>query len=122
MPIIDFILNLVGLLLWVSWRSLSLERFVKTVPASLTGTIKRAGPPRSFPLYVDERRYRVCRVDEEDVGAVGRHQPEHERRSAEEEEAARGEPRRCEPPHHAEDMCLREGCASVRRRPESRRP
>jgi len=48
---IDFTLNLAGLLLWVSWRSLSMERFVKPVPASLTGTIKRAGPPRSRQWY-----------------------------------------------------------------------
>src|SRR5690242_10495283 len=51
MGVVDFALNLAGLLLWVSWRSLSLERLVKTVPASLTGTIKRAGPPRSKRWY-----------------------------------------------------------------------
>jgi hypothetical protein len=51
MGIIDFLLNLAGLLLWVSWRSLSIERLVKAVPASLTGTIKRAGPPRSRRWY-----------------------------------------------------------------------
>src|SRR5439155_17365485 len=51
MGVIDFTLNLAGLLLWVSWRSLSIHHLVNTGPASLTGTIKRAGPPRSRRWY-----------------------------------------------------------------------
>src|ERR1043166_1255147 len=51
MGVVDFTLNLAGLVLWLSWRSLSMERLVKTVPASLTGTIKRVGPPRSRRWY-----------------------------------------------------------------------
>ena len=51
MGVIDFTLNLAGLLLWVSWRSLSIERLVKTGPASLAGAIQRAGPPRSRRGY-----------------------------------------------------------------------
>jgi hypothetical protein len=44
MTIIDFILNLVGLLLWLSWRSMSLDPLVKTSAASLTGALRRAEP------------------------------------------------------------------------------
>jgi len=44
MAIIDFILNLVGLLLWLSWRSMSLDPLVKTSAASLTGALRRAEP------------------------------------------------------------------------------
>jgi uncharacterized protein YggT (Ycf19 family) len=44
MPILDFILNLVGLLLWVSWRSARLDPLVTARPATLVGTVRRAEP------------------------------------------------------------------------------
>ena len=46
MTVIDFILNIAGLLLWLSWRSLSFDLLVKTSPASLVGALKRAEPAR----------------------------------------------------------------------------
>lgn len=47
MQIIDFILNLAGLLLWVSWRSLRFDPLRKRTPATLIGTLRRAEPQRS---------------------------------------------------------------------------
>lgn len=46
MGAIDFILNLAGLLLWLSWRSMHLDPLVKSSPATLVGTLKRAEPRR----------------------------------------------------------------------------
>jgi len=46
MGLIDFILNLAGVLLWLSWRSLRSDPLVKTKPATLVGTLRRAGPHR----------------------------------------------------------------------------
>jgi len=46
MALIDFILNLAGLLLWVSWRSLRFDPFSKRTPATLIGTLRRAEPER----------------------------------------------------------------------------
>lgn len=46
MGIIDFILNLAGLLLWVNWRSLPFDPFTKRTPATLVGTLRRAAPSR----------------------------------------------------------------------------
>jgi uncharacterized protein YggT (Ycf19 family) len=46
MTIIDFILNIVGLLLWLSWRSAKFDPLVKTSPASLAGALRRAEPNR----------------------------------------------------------------------------
>src|SRR5258708_22850652 len=46
MALIDFILNLAGLLLWWSWRSAPFDPTVKTSPASLAGTLRRAAPRR----------------------------------------------------------------------------
>ena len=46
MGLIDFILNLAGVLLWLSWRSLRSDPLVKTRPATLVGTLRRAGPHR----------------------------------------------------------------------------
>ena len=43
---VDFILNLAGLLLWLSWRSVGLDPFVETTPATLAGTLRRAEPHR----------------------------------------------------------------------------
>jgi uncharacterized protein YggT (Ycf19 family) len=42
MGAIDFILNLVGLLLWLSWRSMRFDPLVKSSPVTLIGTLKRA--------------------------------------------------------------------------------
>ena len=46
MGLIDFILNLAGILLWLSWRSVRSDPLVKTRPATLVGTLRRAGPRR----------------------------------------------------------------------------
>jgi uncharacterized protein YggT (Ycf19 family) len=44
--IIDFILNLAGLLLWLNWRSLRFDPLGKRTPATLIGTLRRAEPRR----------------------------------------------------------------------------
>lgn len=46
MGLIDFILNLAGVLLWLSWRSIRFDPLVKTRPATLVGTLRRAEPRR----------------------------------------------------------------------------
>jgi uncharacterized protein YggT (Ycf19 family) len=46
MGLIDFILNLAGVLLWLSWRSLRFDPLVITSPATLVGTLRRAEPRR----------------------------------------------------------------------------
>ena len=46
MGLIDFILNLAGVLLWLSWRSIRSDPLVKTRPATLIGTLRRAEPRR----------------------------------------------------------------------------
>lgn len=46
MAIIDFILNLAGLLLWLNARSLGFDPLVRTSAASLAGTLRRAAPSR----------------------------------------------------------------------------
>src|SRR5690349_577270 len=46
MSLIDFILNLVALWLWLTWRSLDADPLQKTKPATLTGTLRRAEPRR----------------------------------------------------------------------------
>ena len=46
MGLIDFILNLAGVLVWLSWRSLRFDPLVKTTPATLVGTLRRAEPRR----------------------------------------------------------------------------
>ena len=46
MALIDFILNLAGLLLWLNWRSVRLDPLGKRKPATLIGTLRRAGPRR----------------------------------------------------------------------------
>jgi len=42
MSVIDFILNIAGLLLWLSWRSLHFDPLARTLPATLVGTLKPA--------------------------------------------------------------------------------
>jgi uncharacterized protein YggT (Ycf19 family) len=44
--IIDFILNLAGLLLWLNWRSIRFDPLGKRTPATLIGTLRRAEPRR----------------------------------------------------------------------------
>ncbi len=46
MDIIDFILNLAGLLLWLNWRTLPLDPLSSATPATLIGTLRRAEPSR----------------------------------------------------------------------------
>jgi uncharacterized protein YggT (Ycf19 family) len=46
MGIIDFILNLAGLLLWLNWRSLRFDPLGKRTPATLIGTLRRVEPQR----------------------------------------------------------------------------
>lgn len=44
MGAIDFLLNLTGLLLWVSWRSQRFDPLATSTPVTLVGTLKRAQP------------------------------------------------------------------------------
>lgn len=46
MGIVDFILNLAGLLLWLKWRSLPFDPIHKRTPATLVGTLRRAAPSK----------------------------------------------------------------------------
>ena len=46
MALIDFILNLAGLLLWLNWRSVRFDPLGKRTPATLIGTLRRAEPQR----------------------------------------------------------------------------
>jgi len=42
MSLIDFILNLAGLLLWLNWRAVPLDPLTSATPATLVGTLRRA--------------------------------------------------------------------------------
>jgi uncharacterized protein YggT (Ycf19 family) len=46
MGIVDFILNLAGLLLWLNWRSIRFDPLVKRTPATLMGTLRPAAPKK----------------------------------------------------------------------------
>jgi len=46
MSLLDLILNLAGLLLWVSWRYVPFDPMQRARPATLTGTLRRAEPLR----------------------------------------------------------------------------
>ena len=46
MGLVDFILNLAGLLLWLNWRALRFDPLGKRKPATLIGTLRRAEPQR----------------------------------------------------------------------------
>jgi hypothetical protein len=46
MALIDFILNIVALLLWLNWRSLRFDPLSRRVPATLVGTLRPAEPER----------------------------------------------------------------------------
>jgi uncharacterized protein YggT (Ycf19 family) len=44
--LVDFTLNLAGLLLWFNWRSVRFDPLGKRTPATLIGTLRRAEPQR----------------------------------------------------------------------------
>ena len=44
MGIVDFILNLAGLLLWLNWRSNRFDPLIRRPPATLMGTLRPADP------------------------------------------------------------------------------
>jgi uncharacterized protein YggT (Ycf19 family) len=46
MGLMDFILNLAGLLLWLNWRSVRFDPLGRRTPATLIGTLRRAEPRR----------------------------------------------------------------------------
>ena len=46
MSLIDFILDLAGVLVWLSWRAIRFDQMVSTTPATLIGTLRRADPRR----------------------------------------------------------------------------
>ena len=46
MGLIDFILNIVALLLWLNWRSICFDPLAKRVPTTLVGTLRPAEPRR----------------------------------------------------------------------------
>lgn len=47
MGIVNFILNLAGLLLWLNWRSIRFDPLTKRTPATLMGTLRPASPQKS---------------------------------------------------------------------------
>ena len=51
MSVIDLILNLAGLLLWISWRDVPFDPMTRTKPATLPGTLRRAEPTRVRPWH-----------------------------------------------------------------------
>jgi hypothetical protein len=46
MGLINFILNLAGLLLWLNWRATKVDPLGARKPATLLGTLRRAEPKR----------------------------------------------------------------------------
>jgi uncharacterized protein YggT (Ycf19 family) len=46
MSLINLILDLAGLLLWLSWRSIPFDPLSRATPATLAGTVRRAEPSR----------------------------------------------------------------------------
>jgi uncharacterized protein YggT (Ycf19 family) len=46
MGLVDFILNLAGLLLWLNWRSIRFDPLMKRTPATLMGTLRPAAPKK----------------------------------------------------------------------------
>jgi uncharacterized protein YggT (Ycf19 family) len=51
MSLIDFILNVAGILLWLNWRSVHADPFMRGRPATLSGTLRRAEPLRIKRWY-----------------------------------------------------------------------
>jgi len=64
MGLVDFILNLAGLLLWIKWRSLPFDPIHKRTPATLVGTLRRAAPShfRRWHLLVIIALLLLCRA------------------------------------------------------------
>jgi uncharacterized protein YggT (Ycf19 family) len=52
MGLLDFILNLAGVLIWLNWRALRFDPLSGSTPASLVGTLRRAEPRRSRRWYL----------------------------------------------------------------------
>jgi hypothetical protein len=52
MGLINLILNLAGLLLWLNWRAIRFDALLKTSPATLAGTLRRAEPSRLKPWHL----------------------------------------------------------------------
>ncbi len=52
MGIVDFILNLAGLLLWLNWRSIRYDPLGKRTPATLMGTLRPASPKKLRPWHL----------------------------------------------------------------------
>jgi len=46
MDIVDFILNVAGLLLWLNWRSIRFDPLTRRMPSTLMGTLRPASPDR----------------------------------------------------------------------------
>jgi len=46
MGLINFILDIAGVLIWFSWRAIRFDPLVKATPATLVGTLRRAEPRR----------------------------------------------------------------------------
>ncbi|MDB6122878.1 MAG: hypothetical protein JWQ71_1871 [Pedosphaera sp.] len=44
MPLIDFILNIAGLLLWLNWLAINFDPLARATAASLIGTLRKADP------------------------------------------------------------------------------
>jgi uncharacterized protein YggT (Ycf19 family) len=51
MGVIDFILNLAGLLLWLNWRAAKADPLGKSKPATLIGTLRRADPGSAWARW-----------------------------------------------------------------------
>jgi len=51
MGLIDFILNLAGLLLWLNWRAAKADPLGKSKPATLIGTLRRAEPGNAWARW-----------------------------------------------------------------------
>ena len=49
--LINFILNVAGILLWLSWLSVRFDPLAKSTPATLVGTLRRAEPHRLRRWY-----------------------------------------------------------------------
>ena len=67
MGLLDFILNLVGLLLWFNWRAARFDPLSKFTPATLAGTLRRAEKTsfRRWHLPLVRRRFTVLIITKE---------------------------------------------------------
>jgi uncharacterized protein YggT (Ycf19 family) len=52
MDLIDFILNIAGLLLWLNWRAAKADPLGKPTPATLIGTLRRAEPANAMRWHL----------------------------------------------------------------------